>query len=374
MRIGVLLSDQPATVGGGFTFEQEIFDRLLANASESRHTFVVMHPAAKRPAPSNVEFPVSLPTSIARVVAKGRTLWLDQAAKSLEIDLLWSIAPFHPITDTPYITISWDLQHRLQPWFPEVSADGEWDAREKQHAARLRRAARIIVGTETGKAEIARFYTIPEDRICVLPHPTPRFALEAKPGDGRDVVTRLGLPKDYLLYPAQMWPHKNHANLLLALAELKARGVIVPLVLVGSDRGNGEHVQRMIRELGLASQVHMIGFVPIDDLVALYRNARALAYVSLFGPDNLPPLEAMALGCPVIAADVAAEQVGDAARLVRATDPAQIAAAIESLDRDALIAKGHVRARRFTGDDFVRGIFEQIEELVPFLRCWRPNR
>jgi glycosyltransferase involved in cell wall biosynthesis len=132
----------------------------------------------------------------------------------------------------------------------------------------------------------------------------------------------------------------------------------------------------MIRELGLGSQVHVIGFVPVADLVALYRNAAALIYVSLFGPDNLPPLEAMALGCPVIAADVAAEQLGDAALLVDATRPEAIADAVKALPgaRDRLIASGHKRARRFTGDDFVRGVFAQIEELVPYLRCWRPDR
>lgn len=378
MRIGVLLSDQPPGIGGGFTFEQEIFDRFIAIAAESRHTFVVLHPSAKRDAPPNVEFPVSLPGPLARVVSKGRSLWLDRTAKALEIDLLWSIAPFHPVSDTPFITISWDLQHRLQPFFPEVSAGGEWEARERQHSVRLRRAARIICGTETGKAEISRFYQVPDDRICVLPHPTPRFALEAG-NTATDVLATYNLPPDYLFYPAQMWPHKNHANLLLALRALQDEGLTPPLVLVGSERGNGDHVKRMIRELGLGSQVHVIGFVPLVDLVALYRNALALVYVSLFGPDNLPPLEAMALGCPVIAADVASEQLGDAALLVDATKPAAIAAAIKTIGGDPaartkLVAKGHVRARQFTGDDFVRGVFEQIEALVPYLRCWRPDR
>ena len=375
MRIGILLSDQPSSVGGGFTFEQEVFDRLIALAPESRHHFVVLHANAKRAdAPANVEFPMTLPRPLARVAGASRRLWLERTAKAFEIDLLWSITPFHPVTDTPYITISWDLQHRLQPFFPEVSANGEWEARERQHASRLRRAARIIVGTETGKAELVRFYQVPDDRVCVLPHPTPRFALDAPAADDRATVERLGIRGDYLLYPAQFWPHKNHANLLLALRELPE----LSLVLVGSDRGNGDHVRRMIDELGLASRTHVVGFVPIAELVALYRHAFALAYVSLFGPDNLPPLEAFALGCPVVAADVASEQLGDAAITVDATRPEAIAAAVRSLEdparRAQLIERGHARARSFTGDDFVRGVFAQIDELVPYLRCWRPDR
>ncbi|HTL32211.1 MAG TPA: glycosyltransferase family 1 protein [Kofleriaceae bacterium] len=379
MRIGVVTSAQPASVGGGFTFEQEVFERLLALSSESRHHYVVLQPglAPKGPTPENVEFPLNLPKPLHGVANASRRLWLERTSKALEIDLLWCIAPFHPVTDTPYITISWDLQHRLQPFFPEVSANGEWDAREKHRSVCLRRAMRIICGTEVGKAEIERFYQIPSERIRVLPHPTPKFALDGVADDG--ILAKL--PKDYLLYPAQLWAHKNHANLLLALKVLKDRGLELPLVLVGADRGNGDHVRRMIDELGLASQVHLIGFVPVGELVALYKNAAALAYVSLFGPDNLPPLEAMALGCPVIAANVsgAEEQLGDAALRIDGTSPDAIADAIQRVRTDTalraqLIEKGRTRARKFTGDEYIRGIFGLVDDLVPLLRCWRPNR
>ena len=215
---------------------------------------------------------------------------------------------------------SWDLQHRLQPFFPEVSANGEWASRERRASERLRRAARIIVGTEVGKAEIASFYQIPTDRIRVLPHPTPRFALESADEQNASVLGRLGIPADYLLYPAQLWPHKNHVNLLLALRLMRDRdGLKIPLVLVGADRGNGDHVRKTIRELDLEGQVFYVGFVPHADLVALYRNAFALAYVSLFGPDNLPPLEAFALGCPVIASTFQAPRSSSGTRLCVST-------------------------------------------------------
>src|SRR5262249_3767166 len=116
------------------------------------------------------------------------------------------------------------------------------------------------------------------------------------------------------------------------------------------------------------------------DLVALYRNAFVMTYVSLFGPDNLPPLEAMALGCPVIASNVSGseEQLGDVALRVDASRPEAIAAAIKSVHDDPslrarLVAAGSVRARAFTGDHFIRGVFEILDELVPFIRCWRPE-
>jgi glycosyltransferase involved in cell wall biosynthesis len=113
-------------------------------------------------------------------------------------------------------------------------------------------------------------------------------------------------------------------------------------------------------------------------LVALYRGALALVYVSFFGPENLPPLEAFALGCPVVAAEVAGarEQLGDAALLVDATQPPLIGQAIRRLLDDTplrahLIARGKERARRSTGRDFVQGVFRILDGMAPYIRCWR---
>jgi glycosyltransferase involved in cell wall biosynthesis len=259
-----------------------------------------------------------------------------------------------------------------------VSAGGEWERRERQHRSRLQRAAAVIAGTEVGRREISAFYQVPEQRIHVLPHPTPSFALDAPPSQP-GALDRFRLPEQYLLYPAQFWPHKNHAAALLALKLLRERGVELPMVFVGSDQGNASTVRRLAGELGLAGQVRFLGFVSVEELVALYRGALALAYPSLFGPENLPPLEAFALGCPVVAADVpgAAEQLGDAALRVDATRPEAIAGALLRLRDDAslraaLAARGLERARRFTGKDFVRGVYGILDGLAPYVRCWKP--
>ena len=182
-----------------------------------------------------------------------------------------------------------------------------------------------------------------------------------------------------LLYPAQFWSHKNHVNLLLAAAALKSEHEIdLPVVFVGSDKGNQEFVRTFAAQLNPAIDVAFLGFVPTQDLVALYRGAFALAYVTFFGPENLPTLEAFALGCPVVASDVdgAREQLSDAALFVNPRDPANIAAAIKSLYddnnlRQSLIAKGRARAERWTAKDFVRGVFHALDEFEPVRRCWK---
>lgn len=380
LRVGILPLLSAPGVGGGYTFEQETLDQLLRLAPESRHRFVILGtpPAHRRGGlPPNVEYGAAGPPWVELLRRRAGRSGVNHLVARAGADVVWGFSGTHVVPDAPFVTIAWDLQHRLQPWFPEVSGGREWARREREFSVRLRRASAVIAGTEAGKREIAGFYQVPEERIHVLPHPTPRFALEPPP-PAPDVLARMGLAPGYALYPAQLWPHKNHATLLLAIARLRDRGLRVPLVLVGSDRGNGGFVRARVRALGLEGQVRFLGFVPVEELVALYRGALCLSYASLFGPENLPPLEAMALGCPVIAADVsgAREQMGDAAMLVDRTSPEAFADALERLHGDealrlALAARGRERARRFTGQDFVRGVFRILDGLEPVVRCWR---
>jgi glycosyltransferase involved in cell wall biosynthesis len=98
--------------------------------------------------------------------------------------------------------------------------------------------------------------------------------------------------------------------------------------------------------------------------------------MSLFGPENLPPLEAMALGCPVVAADVpgAREQLGDAAIRVPPLDPERIAAAVkrleDSAERDRLVAAGRERASRYSAAGYVEGVLEFLDGFERVRRCW----
>jgi len=400
MRVGVYLSRTFPEGGGGYTFENEILQSLATWGPESNHTFVVFG-WTKQPTDNisdkNIQFIdlqrglkerlisklLRILSGVLRKIRHSRSpfsveKWIDQVVKNSNIDVFLYFNTRCLTLDVPYITIVWDLQHRLQPYFPEVSIRGEWDRRERDFSVTLQRASIVISGTEAGKAEIERFYQVPPERIKILPHPTPRFALEAALSNEKEVLREYNLPEGYLFYPAQFWSHKNHAALLRAIRLLRERyGLVFPLVLVGSDAGNQKYVMQLTSEFGLSNQVHFLGFVPLEDLVLLYREAFALVYVSLFGPENLPPLEAFALGCPVIASNApgAREQMGDAALLVDARDEEEIALAIKSLHddpclRQTLVKRGLGRASRSTGETFIKGIFTILDEFEPVRRCW----
>jgi glycosyltransferase involved in cell wall biosynthesis len=393
MKIGVFLEGFSPDSGGGHTIQFEILQSLLELAGESRHTFSVicrnpndLAPLLKSSSIETISFPGSIFQRVVTTASQGLTAWknrrkrqtiLDDLVKRNGIDFVWFLGAEAIQLDSPYCAVVWDLQHRLQPWFPEVSAAGKWEQRERFAARFLRRATVVIVGTRAGREELERFYDVPAERILVLSHPTPRFALETSAGDDREVLVRHGLSPGYLFYPAQFWPHKNHANLLFALARLRESEVRLEMVFVGSDKGNEPYVRSLVQSLGLSQQVHFLGFVPQPELPAFYRNALALTYLSFFGPENLPPLEAFGFGCPVIAANVSgsSEQLGDAALLVDPGDVDQIVAAIKALRDDpelatTLVARGRERALVRTGDHFVRGMFSFLDEFENIRRCW----
>ena len=167
-------------------------------------------------------------------------------------------------------------------------------------------------------------------------------------------------------------------NLLRALRLLRDQSSLdLGLVLTGSDKGNLDHVLQEIETAGISDRVFVAGFVPRDDLTALYRASTALVFPSYFGPDNIPPLEAFALGCPVVAANVAGavEQIGEGALLFDPSSPSDIAAKIESLCRmpslrEKLIAKGAEIAKRRTPQAFLETLCTSLDRFEAFRRCW----
>lgn len=404
MKVALFISSQAPEGGGGYTFESQLLDTLYELYPTSKHTFV-LYVSNREISSQLLDTCVPIVSLYLSKLAKVRSIFLAaisacinkiqhprarfkienwrekhllDSLRSHQIDVILSLTPDYPTVEYPLITTIWDLQHKLQPYFPEVSEAGEWDRREKDYTKMLNRAAFIITGTETGKAEIERFYQVPAARIKVIPFFTPQFASAPPPVD-RDVKTKFNLPDRYLFYPAQFWPHKNHVGLLLALKCLKEKyNLELALVLVGADKGNESYVKEQVQELHLSNQVYFLNFVDRVDLVSLYINAFAMTFVTFFGPDNLPPLEAMALGCPVIASNVsgAQEQLGSAAILVDPTQPAEIALAIESLVKDDLlrqqtIENGLERANQWTAKDYIQEIFKTIDDFEAIRRCWK---
>ena len=307
----------------------------------------------------------------------GWSAQLDSFVREQQIDVVWFLRQEGKVS-VPYITTVWDLAHRSRPYFPEVSSTGwDWEAREQTYRSVLPRASFILTGTNAGKGEIVHYYGVNPENVIVVPFPAPAFPSEDDRHGILDIREKYEIRGDFLIYPAQFWPHKNHVNILIALALLKHRGTVIEMVFTGSDKGNAGHVFRKINELGLHDQVHVLGFVPREDLRALYSKALALTFASFFGPDNIPPLEAFALGCPVIASRVfgAEEQLGDAALLFDPADPEDLVSAILTISQDQqlrarMVQKGAEIAKTRTPQAYVEQVYKILDKFAPIRRCW----
>jgi glycosyltransferase involved in cell wall biosynthesis len=385
VKVAVVLPELSVQSGGGYAFQETIFEALVSLEPETRHEFV--HYVSERPAGAStnvIELRNTTAAAAGRRAAQlvrdaqdrgfgARALaprtWFEKSLNRNGVDLVWFATPFAQDCERPFIFTVWDLEFLDQPWFPEVSREGEWQRRHRHYSRYIPQATRVIVPSEAGRDQLLRHFSIGPERVLVLHHPTPTFGAGADP---ESVLLEHGIGQPYLFYPAQYWSHKNHATLLDAASRLEDFHV----VCVGSDKGALSHVRNLVERLGLADRVRLLGFVERDELVALYRGAFALTYLSYFGPENLPPLEAFALGCPVVCAEIrgAREQLGDAALFVPPADAAGVADAVLRLRdetlRTQLVSAGRERAKLFTSEAYVRGLFDFLDEFEAVRRCW----
>jgi glycosyltransferase involved in cell wall biosynthesis len=402
MKVAAYFRGYPPEKCGGYTFEQDIVHRLCELFPQCRHEMVLFFEdtmgddiliALKKEGLRAITLvPLTKWQQLQRLILKtlGRLhprvlpLTLHPLRSVLlreKVEMIWFVADAYvppEEVEVPYIATVWDIQHRLQPWFPEVSQSGMWKSREDFYSTFLRRAAFILTPNEIGRNELCLFYGLQQERFRMLPLPAPK--IENFPGENElnNTLLKYKLDRGYLFYPAGFWPHKNHANLLLALQVLKDKFKQKRhLVLVGPDKGNLNYIRNLTVTLGLEEQVHFLGFITRKELIALYQGAFALTYMSLFGPDNLPPLEAFSFGCPVIVADYsgARQQCGNAAVFVNALDPYAIATAIYELQcqpefRLELLESGRKRAVQYTGETYVKDVFSIFDEFEKVRRTW----
>jgi glycosyltransferase involved in cell wall biosynthesis len=194
------------------------------------------------------------------------------------------------------------------------------------------------------------------------------------------------LPERYFFYPAQFWPHKNHLRIVKAMALLKERhGLSVNMLLSGYH--SGEIREATFKELTdtaatlqVEDQIKYFGYVPNEDLGPLYAEARALIMPTFFGATNIPPLEAWALGCPVLTSDIRGirQQAGEASVLVDPRSVEDIARGMHQLWTDddlckSLVGKGARRLEQFTFEDFRSRLMEILAEAKSILSTAVPD-
>jgi glycosyltransferase involved in cell wall biosynthesis len=241
-------------------------------------------------------------------------------------------------------------------------------------ALSAKRAKHLITPSEAIRQEVIELLKIPPERVTAIaegvsehfkPYPTEEVAQFRR---------EKGLPAKFVLYVGTLEPRKNIPALIKAFAQWRSENPTeaegVRLVLGGAKGWFYEEIFRLVEQLGLSEVVDFPGYLREADLPLWYNSARCFVYPSVYEGFGLPPLEAMACGCPVITSDTSSipEVVGEAGILVKPDDVAALTAALNRLLTDetawtAYRAKGLAQAARFTWQEAARqtfGIYRQI--------------
>jgi glycosyltransferase involved in cell wall biosynthesis len=237
-----------------------------------------------------------------------------------------------------------------------------------------RRQDRIIAVSRNTAADISMFFHLPPHRVQVIHNGIDhvRFCPGCVEPAKAWVARRYELQGKYFLYVARLeHPGKNHVRLIRAFDLFKgAASSDWQLVFGGSDWHGAGVIHQAIEASPNRKHIRSLGFIADSNLPDLYRAADAFVYPSLYEGFGLPPLEAMACGCPVIASTRGslAEVIGQAALAIEPEDVQQMAdqlgrVATNREVREQLRVAGFSQAARFdwnrTAIETLR-VYEQV--------------
>lgn len=237
-----------------------------------------------------------------------------------------------PSPKVPHVVTLFDVQHHDLPAF---FSRAERTYRRWAYDGAARGADVVVATSSFSAGRIAACVGVDPARIEVVHMgiDRDRFGTQPIPADEHLAAGR-GLPDRFIVYPANLWPHKNHAALLEALARVEDRDL--HLVLTGQSYGRGTELAAHARRLGLGRRVHHLGHLPAAQVPGLLRRARAMVFPSLYEGFGSPPLEAMACGLPVAASNRASlpEVCGPGALSFDPESSEETAAAIAKVSGD----------------------------------------
>lgn len=220
----------------------------------------------------------------------------------------------------------------------------------------IRRATKIIVFSQYTRDNITARFPEAASKIAVIP---PGISPDLKPCKDpallQSAKSRYGLSEQFLLFLGDLTCRKNIDGILRAFAALRPKHPELHLTLAGHCDGQmSRAIRQTAADLGVASQTDLPGYIAPADLAAVYSLAAALVFPSHDEGFGLPPLEAMACGCPAVCSEKPfATMHGDAVSVCDPDSPASIAAAAaplleNSARREALVAAGLRRAADFS--------------------------
>jgi glycosyltransferase involved in cell wall biosynthesis len=233
------------------------------------------------------------------------------------------------------------------------------------------RAHHILADSEASRQDAIRLFGLDPARVTVVGAGVePRF-LPLTEAETAAVRARYGLEAPFVFSVSTLEPRKNFDGLVRAFAQARRQANLPHhLVIAGGKGWLYEPIFQAVEEAGVEDVVHFLGFVPDDDLPALYNLAALFVFPSHYEGFGIPVLEALACATPVLCTDTSSlpEIAGDAAMLIPTGDHDALVQGLIHLLTDEgaraeLARRGPARAARFTWDAAARrlwGLYRQL--------------
>jgi len=369
-----LIDGSMARAGGGFTYLVNLVPRLVALRPQNEFLLWVRNRqlAAALPRAANLE--------VERLSDAG---WAEQLrytlfeasrrAREWRADLYFSTGEYAP-PRPPCPTIA---SFRNPNVFTDL--DQRWPWRQRLRLSALRRLARrsaricdrILFVSEDAAAWIGDSVDLPRARRAVVPHGIDTGVWSR----AATVPTALPSGYPYVLSVSDIYRYKNFVRLIDAWARVARRSPQAPdLVILGGDQ-DPAYRQRMEQARAatgsLAERIHLYGEVPYGEIRSWYAGASLFVFPSYLETFGHPLLEAMAMGLPVIAADIPVfREIGaDAIRVVEPHDSEALALAMEAVLASPELAadlakRGRKRALAYSWDRSAEGLSALIDDVL----------
>jgi len=282
---------------------------------------------------------------------------LPQLVRDLDIDVLHVPSYRRMLWPRPCPLVA--TIHDLAPFRvpKKYSASRMFYGRVVARQLAQRQDAVIAISKNTAQ-DVRQFFDVPLENLHVIHNGLEheRFFPGSREQAQAEMVNRHQLHKPFFLYVARLeHPGKNHVRLISAFNQFKsATGSDWQLVFGGSDWHGADAIHAAAQQSPFASEIRFLGFVSDQDLPNLYRAADVFVYPSLYEGFGMPPIEAMACGCPVICSTNGSlgEVVGEAAAIADPRDINSIANQLGLLAVDANLRErfrqaGFARAKQF---------------------------
>lgn len=234
-------------------------------------------------------------------------------------------------------------------------------------------AAAIIAVSKATKDDIVKHLGIPESKITVIHEAVTNRIAEVKDTKKIEAIkTKYDITRPFFMYVGQWRQHKNLVRLIRAFALMRRRyDIDHQLVLVGKVDPLAPEVQATINQLNLQNHVVLTGYVSDGEIGAFYSAAEAFVFPSLYEGFGLPPLEAMAVGTPVVSSNVSAmpEVLGAAALYFDPEDIEDMAAKMHEIAssyslRKSLRDKGFSQVKKYSFSKMARQTLEVYNQTL----------